>query len=139
LDPLVEFLETAAKREGHSPGGFLNFFAMGLLALGVIGTGTKWILGQTFGLLFSLADLLRYTIDRVLAALAAKAGNPIEAVKPPKQYKVPTIPPPRLAYVVVLGTLLLACPLALAFAHPGAAENHQSAHNRDQGGGRSGH
>lgn len=79
------------------------------------------MIGQTYGFLFSLADLLRYCVDRISATAAAKAGAPLEPVKPPKRYQVPRIPQPRLAYVLVVGTLLLACPIALAFAsrdHP---------------------
>lgn len=79
------------------------------------------MLGQTYGFLFSLADLLRYAVDRISAAIAAKAGAPLDPIKPPKRYQVPRVPQPRLAYVLVVGTLLLACPIALAFAdreHP---------------------
>jgi hypothetical protein len=132
VDPIVEFLKTAAEREKDSPGGFLNFVAMGLFALSIAATGSKWVIGQTFEFLFSLADLLRYGFDRLAATIAAIFGVSVEPVKPFKRYEIPDLPQPRLAYVIVIGVLFIACPLALAAVphHEGQKQSDSKAPSR---------
>lgn len=127
MDPTFEFLKIAAEKESSTPGGFLNFVAMGLFALGIAATGTATILGQLLGFLFSLADLLRYGFDRVVSLIEKKIGVPATPIKPPLRYHVPRIPTPKSTYVVAIGILLIACPIALAAA--GGPEDSSTQHS----------
>jgi len=116
VDPTLEFLKIAVEKEKSTPGGLLNLVGMGLFAIGIAATGTATVLGQTFGFLFSLADLLRYGFDRVISLIEAKLGAPATPIKPPQRYQVPRIPTPKSTYVMAVGVLLIACPVALVAA-----------------------
>jgi hypothetical protein len=115
VDPVLEFLEFAARTEFTTQGGWLNFVGIGLLGAMVSGADIKDFLFQLLEFLSRTLDRLAHLIEKFLEFLASLAKADFKASAKPGPYQAPRT---ETAWkpLVAVSVLLLACILALGAA-----------------------
>lgn len=112
MDPLWDFIRFAVRREFTTPGGWLNFVFIAVLALLVNGADVKTVLFQTYESGFRVLDRCFHFLEEVLEFLAALMRAPFRASERTDPYQAPSSSSDwRLS--LGLGLLFLLCVLAV--------------------------